>query len=227
MYPQNGQPQYGHQQPQYAPQGYYPPAPPPRKKQTLLIVGLVIGAPLLFLVLMVGAGLLMYATADEKPGTPADRAKVMTVDDLSPWMYEHTPLPSGETLTRREFLDGSFELEYMYDDPELYIYCCVTVEKNPGDAKTIYESIQIGNSIGARMDDHNMREIPQDHVFKWGDESRFTQVTYDGAPGGNHLIARKGNHVIEILFSGVYFDERESLNELLIPVLNRATTATR
>ena len=61
-------------------------------------------------------------------------------------------------------------------------------------------------------------------LFRWGDSSRFAILEDEDGPYGNIFVARHGKIVYEFWLSGIYFDDTESVTELLEPVLERART---
>ena len=58
-------------------------------------------------------------------------------------------------------------------------------------------------------------------LFQWGAFSRFGVLTTDGVPFGNVFLARRGSLVVYLLLAGVYFDEGQSVSELLTPYLEK------
>ena len=68
--------------------------------------------------------------------------------------------------------------------------------------------------------------VERNDLFEWGDRSRFTILKTDGQPFGNVFITRKGKHVFYVLISGVYFDDRESISDLLSEPLTRLSSYT-
>ncbi|MCA8914324.1 MAG: hypothetical protein KDB90_02845 [Planctomycetes bacterium] len=209
--------------PQFGPPGFAPgPAyyqPPPRKRRTWLIVLLVLGIPVGLLVAFIALGFAFLAMADEKPATEADKQLVLTVTALEPYIADYTADPARGTFTRRDNIDGSWEVEYEYEDDELYIMSGYYRENSADDAKYTVTGHGLGTSIGFSGED--IKEVEHNELFRWGDDSKFYLVMHAGKPIGNHLTARKGNKVVYILFSGVYFDDSELLHEFLDPLLQR------
>lgn len=222
QYPQGPYPAYG--QPAYP--GAYPPPYPPKKKSNLwLILGLSIGVPLFMIVLFVGAAVAFTASAETTTASAADRRSALTVDDLGPFIEGFQADKSKEVANRIKYIDGSYEIEYMYEDDELYLESYVAFEPNASDAKYSYTGYQTGTSIGYSISESTVTEEKLSRMYDWGDECEFYLVKFDGLPGGNRLIARKGSKVVSFFWSGVYFDDAESLRELLDPVMARIDAA--
>lgn len=222
--PQPGQYQQPYPQgPQFGPPGfgpqpmYYPPQRPKRK--VWLIVLLAVGIPILLLVGFVMLGVAMNATADETPASPSDRQLVMTAKEFEPFMEGFQAESQYETAIRREYIDSSWEVEYIYESDDFYMMSVYSHEANAEDASYTFSGQQIGTSIGYSGED--LDEIERNDLFRWGDESKFYLIKSGGNLIGNRLIARKGGKVVYIVFSGVYFDEAQWIHELFDPYLAR------
>jgi hypothetical protein len=216
------------QYPNWQPQPWPPQPWPVKKKSNLwLILGLCIGIPVLVLALLVAAALVFTATAETTPASPADRRLALTVDDIAPFIEDFEADTSRETANRVGYFDGSYEIEYIYDADDLYIESYVSIEPSASDAKYSYSGYQAGTSIGFSLAEEDVTEVAMNHLFEWGDESRFYLLSLDGQPIGNRLIARKGRKVVYVIWSGVYFNDPESTRELLEPVMARIDTAVK
>jgi hypothetical protein len=218
--PPQGQPGYpvagaGYPQPQYPVQGAYP-AYPPRKKagvfKWILILGLVMT---LGCGSLLGLGLLAGTAVDERALTADERAQLLTVDDLSPWVPEYKINRAFESSKYAKTIDGAIELEYNYEHPdEFYVTSSVTIETSLSNAKAVYAGFRIGEGLGA-MADKDLRMETRNDLFKAGDESDFSIIRGVNGPLGNRLIARRGTRVVYIQFSGVYFENADDLRDLL------------
>lgn len=224
-YPAPGQP-YPAAGPQPAPGAWqpapYPPYPQKRKGGTLKVVLIIVGSLFLAFGALVGLGVLLATSVEERALTATEREQVFTIDDLADWMPEYKINRAFEKASYVKALDGSHELVYDYEHAdEMYVHCTVTSEKDLTDAKASYTGFKIGDSIGTMAGDGISIESRND-LYKAGDESEFGIIK--GAPGplGNRLVARKGTRIVYIQFSGVYFDNAENLRELLDGPVNRA-----
>ncbi len=123
-----GQSQYGAPQQGYAPPGYANQQPgqpiyypPPKKKPWLLITLLVVGIPVLIVIGIVGLGALYLATSEESTPSAAELRAVLTVDDLAPYIEGFTASKGAESATKIKFIDGSYDIDYEYEDDELFL----------------------------------------------------------------------------------------------------------
>lgn len=229
-YPRPGYPAPGQPYPVPGPQPmagqpgatYTAPYPQRRKGSTLKVVLIIVGSLVLAFGALIGLGVLMTTSVDERAMTATERQQVFTVDDLADWMPEYKINRAFEKSNYVKALDGTHELVYDYEHTdEMYVHCTVVVEKNTSDAKAGYTGFKIGDNIGMMAGDGISIESRND-LYKAGDESEFGIIR--GAPGplGNRLVARKGTRIVYIQFSGVYFDNAQNLRELLDGPVNRA-----
>ena len=212
---------------------YSDPAPPRRKRSTGFWLCVLIPASLLLAVLLiVGLGGLFVLTAAEEEVTAEDRQLVVDAQTLAQCMENFVPDLQNETITRSRYIDRSYDIEYEYDDPdndyEPYLYCCVTVERKRTDAMTSYlaawQSSKLGMAWGS---DAEVEVVERNDLFPWGDQSKFAIVKIDGGPVGNLFVARKGNVVVDVVVSGIYFDETEAFSVFMSPALKRIEVSGR
>ena len=141
-------------------------------------------------------------------------------------MVGYTPDLAGERMTKTRYFDDSYEIEYVYDLPDdeeaPYLTYSLTFEGTEADARGTYTSIWGGTNVAFMMlGDTEVSVDERSELFRWGDFSRFGVLTTDGVPFGNVFLARRGSMVVYLLLAGVYFDEGESVSELLTPYLEK------
>ena len=223
------------QQPPPQSQQWVSPPPPATPRQSnskvWIIVAAVIGICIIGTILLViGVGVLFWATSTEEPLGPNDQAAIVDIDMFRAWSGDpYAPDYSGEKITKTRFIDGSYDIDYDYDIPEdpnaPYLNCNITIEKDNADAKTSYVSIWAGAIIGIRLlGDADVEVTERNDLFRWGDESTFAILSINGEPFGNMFSARKGNRLLFIIFSGIYSDDGETVSDLLLPRLNQLHT---
>jgi hypothetical protein len=70
--------------------------------------------------------------------------------------------------------------------------------------------------LGTWIGSGETKLVTRNDLFSWGDESEFSLwQTESGDVFGNYFSGRKGKKVVLIAISGIYFDESESIEELL------------
>lgn len=204
-----------------------PPLPPRRRKRrwkkillwgVLLPVGIVAG-----LVMM---GVVFYLVAEDLPVRDTDRAVLITAPDLAECADWFDPSKGAETVTKKRFLDGSYEIDYEYEHPEAdeegYVWaaCTVTVDSTETDARITYGAGGIGSRFGLTASGLEVRD--RDDLFSWPPESRCALLTLeDGTIVGNYFTCLVGTKTFEWVVSGMFFDDEEALDALLRPVLRR------
>lgn len=202
------------------------PAPAPEKKKksrkTLyLVLGLGIGIPLALIMFVVAMGLLFEFTSSSEPVGASDRAMLLDAEAVAEWIDDYEVQPGIETVTKTRYIDGSYELDYEYeddrDDDYLYVTSNVSIERKVSDAMTVFTSLELGVKIGAGDIEFDKRP----DLLKWGDATSCSILREGGTPFGNLVLARKGKRVYMIMISGVYFDEADALQELVVPYLER------
>ena len=182
------------------------------------------------MLLVVGLGALYWATSSEEPLGPNDQAAIVDIDMFLDWSGDpYAPDYSGEKLIKTRFLDGSYDVDYDFNVPEdpdaPYLNCNITIEKNKADANVSYVSMWTGALLGMHMlGDADVEVTERNDIFRWGDESTFAILSVDGEPFGNMFSARKDTRVFFIIFSGIYTDDGEFVNDLLLPVLSELHT---
>jgi hypothetical protein len=180
-------------------------------------------------VALIGLGALFNFTGKEVALDEGERSLVLDISHLAAWLPDYTPDPAGETLTKRRYIDDSYEIEYVYDIPDRddapYLSYILSFEPSEGDASTTYFSYWGGTRIAFFAFGQVEVEIDEKNdLFHWGDESRFAVISSEGSPFGNVFVAKKGRTVVYLIVSGVYFDDAENASGFLAPYLERLET---
>lgn len=197
----------------------------PRRRRWPLIVGLAVGVPVGCVALVALLGWLFLASASEQPVTEKDRAVVMQAEEIAAYADGFEVQPSRAKIRKVRYLDFTHEVEYEYEsadgDPNyLYVLCTVSVEHTAKDARSTFAGLTVVDEVGASLaGDLTVR--PRNDLFRWGDASTLAIVESEGLPIGNIFRARSGRRIFDLTFYGVYFDDGETLAELLTPPLER------
>jgi hypothetical protein len=208
-----------------------PAAAAPRKSHTVLIVVAVLGGLAFVSCAVVGAAYFLFLHEIEEPVTQAERDVLLTIDKLSEFVEVEADPSRGKLRSIRHF-DGSRELTYEYESQDtedaLYLSSSVTLERRVSDARTVYLGSTLGFKLGMALEGENaLREVARPELFQWGDESRAVVLMKGEEPVGNLFVARKGTKVFLVILVGVFFDERETVDAALGPVLQRIDTYKR
>ena len=206
---------------------------PPKKKSPAMLIALAVGLPCIGCSL-IGACMLTLAFFPGKtlPVRDADKELMLRASDLETWMDEAPDPPVDEaraTLTRTRDLFGVEEITYEFSDDAtaLFVNTTVTIDPKASDARTTYSVTKLGLGVGLAIEsDTGMKKVERNDLFTWGDESTSYLLEMDGDPVGNAIVARKGTKTIFVIFSGIYFDDPDDLDEVLEPHLTALETWT-
>jgi hypothetical protein len=197
-----------------------------RPRPWLWILGLV---PVSFLGLVgafVGLGALFNMTGTEEALAPGERELLLDIGHLSGWMQGYAPILTGETVKKTRYVDHSCEIQYTYevpdDDSAPYLSYLLNFEATDADASSTYFSLWGGSQVAFyAFGAVDVKVDENDDLFRWGDESRFGVLRVKDKPFGNVFIARRGKTVVYLLVTGIYFEDPESVEELLNPYLEK------
>lgn len=146
--------------------------------------------------------------------------KTQLIDPLHIQPYYTADITDSCLYNKRRFFDGSteLELEIEVDTPDEYLYVLHTVslEKNETDAISTYGF----ESLGTNMFDDGLVRVPMDSLFTFGDRSSLELLLNElHQPVGNLFHCRVGKKVSYFLIVGLYFDDKESWEEFMMPHL--------
>ncbi|HEY8378896.1 MAG TPA: hypothetical protein VIK91_20530 [Nannocystis sp.] len=185
----------------------------------LLITLLVFGG---CAVLVVGSAVVFEYTAKELPLTAEDRRVLVTADRLAELSQGFTHVARHDNFRKRRLIDGSFEIEYEYDDEgdsAPYVLCTVDVEPSERDAREAYQLAWGSLHLGAKFGNDELTIEERNEVYKAGDASRFGVVKVDGSPIGNLFVARLGTKVLSLFVVGLWFDQGDEFKAVVGPAL--------
>jgi len=203
-----------------------PRPPAPKKMKIWPLVLVVVGLTCLTGSGLVAAFIAVSKASGDLPMTEADRALLVTTDDLAERVEGFEVKPGVEQVKKKKVWDGSRSLEYEYKPPEggMFISSSVTAERSAATAATNYASLRVGHGIGFAMSSSKTTKLEErNDLFKWGDESHHSLITNNGKPVGNLFAARKGKYIYTVMLVGVYFDSEDTMGDLLLPKLEQMT----
>ncbi len=209
----------------------FQPQPPPRRSgmKTWLIVLLASGGAVACL--LVACGGLMYLGAtgiSNREPTDAERAVLITADDLAPFGAQPSKHDQREVWNTKKNFDGTLEIEYDYDpelapgdDDPLMVTSQVELAGSESDARESYAILLAAYQLGFRISGVKSRE--QSHQMAGVDQCHFSLILNgDGDPVGNMAVLRAGKRLHGLMIVGVYFDDPATLESLLRPTIERS-----
>lgn len=190
----------------------------------LAIIGFII-AGILGLLLLIGAiGATYVLSAKDFTLTSAQRETLFTAPEAGK-TWHLSPSRAYEDLTAEKYLDGSVMIDYYYDDQvhdEIYINCTISEEPTLDDAKIGYPIEWAAFEVGTRLPGQaEITLTKQDHLFSWGDASKFVFQETEGSVYGFALITRKGKKTYFLDVWGLTLDNTAEIEAALLPVLER------
>lgn len=220
-----------HGLPRHAPNTLGRGAPRPGRGKVWLIA---LGGTLLGCIGMglLGVGAVDLLSGSGEPASAQERELLLTVEDVRPYMLDYpAEAHPTETAERIEHFDGSLELIYDYEHATplsaLYIQSGITVAPSPAAARQAYLGMELGMGIGLAVEGNEVRQEERPEWLTWGEESRCALLVDDSGPVGNFFIARDGERIFHVVVAGVFFDDPETLRELVVPHLEGMGAARR
>ncbi len=186
------------------------------KRRTWIIIGIVLGLPLL-LAGILGAGALVLALAEDLPVTEADKERIVDANEIAEYFDGFEPASQYEHYERTRYLDSSEELIYEYESPvadEPYIRLSISYEVSAGDARIVYDLAWGLMVLGLNLEDDEFDVEERPEYYSGGDRSRFGVIIYDEKEVGNLLVVQNGNTVLDFVISGFVIDDSEVWTEL-------------
>ncbi len=194
--------------------------PRPKKsawRTPLIIIGVILGV--LLLCILLGVAYIWWFSED-MPIRQEDRDVLVTVAWAQGQGFEVDFDPALELVEKVRYIDKSYELSYEYTGLDAYILCEVTVEGSVSDAKASYVGLKAGQSIVFSIDDTDVRE--RSDLLRWGDDSKCALLYDDeGILVGNYFTCRSGKRLFSFVLIGLVMEERQALQDFLLPVLHR------
>lgn len=156
------------------------------------------------------AGLILLFRPIVEPVTDGDRAVLLTIEDLAPYLTT-TVDPTRATLTRFR-QPGRVEIEYEFEQPGVFVSTEII---SSFTTKQEMRGFTPGLLNLAATSDVRFSELHG--VLAWGDESRVLLLTKTttNAKVGNLILVRKGTRRATFTFVGVFVDDADSANKLL------------
>ncbi|MBN2716091.1 MAG: hypothetical protein JXX14_09570 [Deltaproteobacteria bacterium] len=187
-----------------------------RIKNVLIIAGAVVGA----------LGVIVAVAVNFKktlPLTETDYRVLTTARDLAPWLDGFTPQKKNESASKVRYLDRSVDLEYTYEDDEIYLCTMVSRETNAANALMTFNAQWAGSKLSINLnEDCHLSETGGG--FSFGDSSHFATLVCNGEPGGIVFSTRVNNNVYMLTLGGVYFDNVADFQKFVGPALSHLSS---
>ncbi|MDF1713290.1 MAG: hypothetical protein P1U90_13695 [Akkermansiaceae bacterium] len=199
------------------------PGPPPipsqapkssRRRTALIVIGVTLGS----LVLLVGAGFLFVFTARDFEPDAAQKDSILTVDHAADFSWID-PSTGTEEWECEKYLDGSIQISYLYSDELISLNCTVTVERKSSDVLASYLAEWSALKLGNRLSGVDVSLEEANHVFSWGDQSKFAFQVIENERSGFAFITRKDKKIYFVNAWGLNLEDADEIAALLKPKL--------
>lgn len=173
--------------------------------------------PFILLSLIVGVGVYYQVSARESVPSAEERTLLVQVEPL----IEDFD-PRYATFKKTEYFDGSYDVEYEYNDPREggpRVSASVKIEVSASDAETAYFSEWTGAVVGLRL--LNLKVVEENTIYSWGDRSRMGFIQVGDRVIGNLFVGQKGRKVFHLMIQGIFFLDMGGAEELLGVPLER------
>lgn len=168
----------------------------------------------------IGAVLLALGgcLVENVPVEEEDLALLVRASDFRDLGFQLERVEVHETIEKKRYFDGSYELEYTYEPGQaFFIYSMLSIETDNAGAIMTYKATSAGFNLG--YSGSEVEVVEDDTFYGYGDESRFARLMHEGDQVGNLFMTRIGRRVYTFICVGAYFDERETWAGLIEPRL--------
>lgn len=158
----------------------------------------------------------------QQPMEKADRALLVTVQDLRGYGAMADPASASVAEHRTKTLDGSLEVHYEFDGSAspthpLYVTTTASFEATERDARIAYAVLRKSFELTASWEGMGVEAVPATHGG--ADDSFFATLDYEGQRVGNLFLARQGRKTWFFVVSGFYIDDADTFATLVGPRL--------
>lgn len=136
----------------------------------------------------------------------AEKPHLVTASDLVQFGFK---LRDTSKISFYEFMDGTKEYDYSFENNELYISNTLSICKNKQEANLKYETYMT-EIFSNGLDKENLNEL-----YTFGDNSMFVLLKKNSTPVGNIFLYKKNNEVYFLSLIGVYFNSKKDWKTLL------------
>ena len=172
---------------------------------------------------------LFLAGCAGRPMTDAEKTMMVQVKDLAEFGITFVANEETESFKHTNWGQGESDFNYEYESPAdnediSPLYLSSTVEFFPSDRKAKSGHLLSVNALKAGMKISGIKSVKAPELYDWGDQVYAAFLEIEGEKIGNLIVVRKGKRVYSFMISGVYFDQKEDLVDLLNPKLIKMAT---
>jgi hypothetical protein len=164
------------------------------------------------------AGVVMWgiAVGFSVESSEDERAMLPTVADLG---LDDGQERSGGTYTKTRYIDGTWMIEYEYEDANIYMHAAIGHEHSQRDARTVFAAEAAVTNVGIGLLTGAER-VEDPSLYRGGDERECNRLVVGGQTTGYTISVRDDTDVISLLIGGAVFEDAPTvLTEILDPML--------
>jgi hypothetical protein len=182
-----------------------------KKKKWLVIAAIALAAPIFGIVMW---GFLVGFSAEP---SDEERAMLPTVEDLGLIDGQGR---SGGTYAKTRYIDGTWMVEYEYEDPGLYMYASIDRENTERDARTVFAAQSAGAAVALRIAGE-VETVDDSSLYSGGDQRECERLVFGGATSGYMVTVRQKKDIVSLFVSGVVYDDAPTvMADLIDPMLD-------
>ncbi len=156
--------------------------------------------------------------------TEDEKLLLLNLDNFYRYTNKNLFPESCEKYSVKTNLDGSLELEYMYDSEKdtlsdfLYLSSDAEINRTDKDAKESFKMTIGAYHVGSKfVKGRKIQEIP--NFLELGDQSYFAMVVQDSFNIGNTVVIREGKTIHSLIILGLYFEDADILKSMFSSIL--------
>jgi hypothetical protein len=166
---------------------------------------------------------LFLASCVTREMTGEDKRLLLSAEEVEEFGFDFPDTGQLGKYTLEVYFDKAKDLEYEFetaagDEDYLYIYNSISLETSSGDANLSYNAQKLGFKIGF---DEGVSFIELDSLFQFGEKSSVRLVKNGQNKIGNIFHFKKGKLAYVLIMYGLYFEEKEPIEMILLPKLTR------
>ncbi len=181
------------------------------------MVNLIVKNEIILLLIMVG----LVSGCIEQQVNVKEKSLLITIDDLQEYNIDYSEEYMGKFL-KRDY-GSNWEIKYEYDSPDkagvspIFLISRVEFEKNSKEAEDSFNQGIIAYKGGSLIGGATIEE--KTNARNFGDNTYFAFLKKEDKIIGNIIVVRKKDKIFNLLLSGLYFEDDETLSELISPKL--------
>ncbi|MGA2142752.1 MAG: hypothetical protein ABSG94_10080 [Brevinematales bacterium] len=174
--------------------------------------------------------LLLVSSCTTSRLTDGEKGLLFTIGNFTNnTIYRFDDTRRCETFSK-SVLPGIFnkaDLTYTFNSSKatnykqyLYINSILQTYRSEAEAKRNISSFKTAFTVSFKIAGKYLDLKTDNTIFTLGDENYHSYILIKGSTSGNLLITRIGKNMLVVIIMGIYFDDRESLEQAVAETVN-------